>query len=105
MSDWWSRNKHRYPVNWPEIAARLKERTGWRCEACGAPHGPPPHILTTHHLDHNPPNVSDENLLVCCQVCHLRLGPRIYTKAAAIAYLRRRIELEAAQQYLDLEVS
>jgi 5-methylcytosine-specific restriction endonuclease McrA len=103
VSDWWSRNKHRYPADWVDISKRCKDATGWTCEACGAPHGPPPHILTVHHLDHNPPNVEDDNLLTCCQRCHLRLGPRIYSKADAIVYLRRRLELESAQQALDLE--
>ena len=28
-----------YPRDWPEIARRVKERAGWRCEGCGAPHG------------------------------------------------------------------
>lgn len=28
-----------YPEDWPEIAERVKERAGWRCETCGARHG------------------------------------------------------------------
>lgn len=28
-----------YPPDWPEIARRVKERAGWRCEHCGAKHG------------------------------------------------------------------
>lgn len=28
-------NKNRYPDNWPEIRARIKQRAGNRCEGCG----------------------------------------------------------------------
>jgi hypothetical protein len=102
MSDWWARNKHRYPDDWTDIALRLKASAGWRCLGCDAPHGPPPHILTVHHLDHVPLHVDDSNLLVCCQRCHLRLGPHIYTKDEAIARLRRRAALDGAQQEMAL---
>ncbi len=40
-----------YPANWPEIARRVKDAAGWRCERCGAKHGPVPAVLTVHHLD------------------------------------------------------
>jgi hypothetical protein len=36
------------------------------------------------------------------QVCHLRLGPHIYTKDEAIARLRRRAALDGAQQEMVL---
>jgi len=32
-------DKARYPANWDEISTRIKERAGWKCEQCGAPHG------------------------------------------------------------------
>lgn len=28
----------RYAANWPEISTAAKERAGWRCEMCHAPH-------------------------------------------------------------------
>lgn len=102
MSDWWARNKHRYPENWAEIARRLKDATDWRCVPCGAPHGPPPHILTVHHLNHTPMDVDESNLLVCCQRCHLRLGPHIYTKEQAITILRRRASFDNIQMEMAL---
>lgn len=103
MSDWWSRNKHRYPANWTDIATRLKDATGWTCEVCAAPHGPPPHILTVHHLSHVPADCSPENLLVCCQRCHLQLGPHIYTREQAICKLRERHRNEQAQLTMQFE--
>lgn len=89
-------NRARYPKNWPDIRARIRERSGNRCECtgqCGAPHcqydnmptrcgkwnGEPiddimgPFIvLTVAHLDHTPENCADDNLLHLCQGCHNR---------------------------------
>lgn len=31
-------NKKDYPPDWPDIAFAAKQRAGWRCEWCGAPH-------------------------------------------------------------------
>ncbi len=100
MSAWFDKNKHRYPANWAEIASAIKDAAGWRCEVCNAPHGPSPHILTTHHLNHEPMDCDPSNLLACCQRCHLQLGPHIYTKQQAIEKLQRRHELERAQLVL-----
>lgn len=94
---WFDRNKHLYPADWKAIADATKAAAGYKCEACEVPHGPPPHVLTVHHLDHAPGNCAPSNLLACCQTCHLRLGPRVYTKAAAIAKLRTRLEAERSQ--------
>lgn len=105
MADWYSRNKHRYPPNWPEIATAVKAAVGWTCEACGNPHGPPPYILTVHHLDHIPGHCDAENLIALCQRDHLRcqgMRPRPTTKAEAIERLRRRYEHEQAQLRLEM---
>ena len=99
MSAWFDRNKHRYPANWTEIATAIKDAAGWRCEACDAPHGPSPHVLTVHHLNHDVDN-PEAALVALCQKCHLQLGPQIYTKQQAIEKLRRRHELERAQLVL-----
>jgi len=72
MSNWFVRHRHLYPKNWEEIARDVKEKAGWKCEVCGAEHGPPPHILTVDHLDFNPANCSPRNLMALCQRCHLR---------------------------------
>jgi len=72
VSDWFRKHRHLYPDNWEEIATRIKQKAGWRCEVCQAPHGPPPCVLTTDHLDFNPANCSDDNLMALCQCCHLR---------------------------------
>jgi len=86
-------NRDRYPADWREISASIKERADWRCECtgeCGRPyihldrdercrnhHGQPAHgtgsnvVLTTAHLDHTPENCDPTNLKAMCQGCHL----------------------------------
>ncbi len=69
--------RHRYPANWDAIATAVKVAAGWRCEHCGHPHDPATgHVLTVHHLDMNPANCADENLVALCQRCHLRIQAR-----------------------------
>ena len=76
-------NKHLYPPNWPEIVARIRHRSGGRCEfvdenggRCEATQGNAHPItgsrvvLTVAHLDHFPPHCEDDNLLDSCQRCH-----------------------------------
>lgn len=89
-------NRAKYPKDWPEISRRIRfERAEGRCEKmlpgrilpnnsvltpyrCNAEHGKPHPdtgstvILTVAHLDHNPENCADENLMAMCQRCHLR---------------------------------
>jgi hypothetical protein len=73
--------KHLYPADWQEISRRIRfERAAGRCEWCGRQHmsidvgargNPIRIILTTAHLDHNPANNEDSNLVALCQRCHL----------------------------------
>lgn len=80
-------NLARYPKNWPEIRAHIRERSGNRCECdgrCGHDHdgrctalNGEPHpvtgakvVLTVMHLNHTPEHNDDENLLHGCQLCH-----------------------------------
>lgn len=71
--------KHRsqYPLDWAQIAERIKAKSGHKCERCGTPHGPPPAVLTVHHLDGNKANCDDWNLAALCQVCHLKIQGRV----------------------------
>lgn len=97
---WFDKNRHRYPIEWKLIAVAVKRKAGWRCEACGAPHGPPPYVLTVDHLNHDPEN-RDAVLIALCQRCHLRrqgMYPAPVTKAEAIERLRARYIAEQSQQ-------
>lgn len=63
-----------YPDNWEEIANDIKDQAGWKCEHCGHPHDTVSgYMLTVHHLDMNKANCTYENLLACCQRCHLHI--------------------------------
>jgi hypothetical protein len=37
MSNWFFRNRHLYPDNWPEISYEIKVRDGFKCKECGVP--------------------------------------------------------------------
>lgn len=90
----------RYPPEWPRIAHEIKGKAGWKCEACGAPHGGPPHVLTVDHLDYNKANCRLRNLLALCQRCHLRrqsLYPAVLTKRKTLRRLREWVDREKAQ--------
>jgi hypothetical protein len=72
-----------YPPEWQtgEIQAHIRERAGYACEICGLQFDPMTNIALNdrtlvghvHHLDHNPPNCADDNLIFLCQTCHIRL--------------------------------
>ena len=77
-------NRKRYPADWKAIRQRILARAGNRCEGspgfypfCRVENGKTHHstgsivVLTVAHLDHQPENCSDENLLAMCQRCHL----------------------------------
>lgn len=78
------RNKGRYPRNWHEIVAKVRERSGNRCEGsaafpdCRAENGKPHPVtgskvvLTTAHLEDPIENCELSNLRHWCQRCHLR---------------------------------
>ena len=65
-----------YPEGWKEIAARIKDKAGWKCERCGHP-SEFRHILTVHHLDGDKSNCDDWNLAALCQACHLKIQGRV----------------------------
>lgn len=68
-----------YPKDWPKIATRIKEAANWRCEHCNHPHDPASgHTLTVHHLDGNPANCDNDNLVALCQRCHLHIQARYF---------------------------
>lgn len=106
-------NKGRYPSDWPEVSARIKERSGGQCECegecgrgthkgrCPNVHGQPAYgtgsivVLTTAHLDHTPENCGDENLRAMCQGCHLHYDREHHDLSRK---RRKRESLEAAGQ-------
>lgn len=105
-------SKHRYPADWKQVSARIKERAAGQCECvgecglhlgqrCVERHGEPARfangtiVLTTAHLDHQPENCADDNLKAMCQRCHLRYDRDYHS---ANQKRRRREALESAGQ-------
>lgn len=93
-------NRDRYPANWKEIVARIRVRSGNRCECLGecgrnthVGRCPNTHlgraygtgslvILTTAHLDHIPEHCDDSNLKHMCQGCHLHYDREHHAETA-----------------------
>lgn len=74
-----SMDKKRYPKEWNQIAAAVKEAAGWKCQKCGKQCRKPGEPFDTHrntltvaHLNHTPEDMRPENLLAMCAPCHLR---------------------------------
>lgn len=82
------KDKSLYPKDWREISQRIRQQARWQCQKCGAVHGDPHPltgsnvVLTVAHLDHNPANCSDLNLMALCQRCHLRYDARLHAQHA-----------------------
>lgn len=67
-------NNKGYPDNWDQIAFEKKKEAGFRCPVCNADAIADPSVqLNVHHIDYNPANNEDTNLVVLCQLCHLAL--------------------------------
>jgi hypothetical protein len=94
----------RYPKDWKAISARIKARSGGRCEChgecglhrttpgprrCDERQGEPAKwangrvVLTTAHLDHQPEHCAEENLRAMCARCHLRYDVAHHQRNAA----------------------
>lgn len=84
-----------YPPDWEEIARRVKDTAGWRCEECGRQCRRPGVPLDTHrrtltvaHLNHDPADCRPENLRALCAGCHLRYDAGMHARKAAATRLR-----------------
>ena len=98
----------KYPADWKAISLKIRERSGGRCEChglCGlhrnrrceerngekAKWAKGKIILTVAHLNHDIPDVRDENLRAMCQRCHLRYDVKHHQKNAAETRRKKRI--------------
>ncbi len=65
-----------YPSNWPAISRRIRERDGQRCRWCGAGEALfdldtcRSVLLTAMHLDGDPMNCENWNLVTARRPCH-----------------------------------
>ncbi len=56
-----------YPDNWGDISKWMRKRIPY-CEFCGSTE-----CLQVHHIDANPSNCIDNNLIVLCERCHKKI--------------------------------
>lgn len=68
-----------YPDDWQVTAQRIKDEAGWCCQKCGKQCRRPGEALDTHtrtltvaHINHQPMDDRDENLVALCAPCHLK---------------------------------
>lgn len=90
----------RYPKDWKEITARIRERADNQCECvgecglhpgqrCEERNGTPAKwakgwiVLTVAHLDHTPETREETQLKAMCQRCHLRFDQAEHQTHAA----------------------
>lgn len=94
-------DRSKYPPQWKEIVARIRQRAQGRCECdgecglhtttgrCKEMNGQPARyakgkiILTTAHLCHDESCEVDAHLKQMCQRCHLRIDVEQHRKNAA----------------------
>ena len=95
-----------YPADWEAISKRIRARAGGRCEWCNAENGRAHPVtgslvvLTVAHLDHEPANCDERNLVALCQRCHLRYDAAHHARNAKAT--RRRRQIKAGQQEMGL---
>ncbi len=84
-----------YPDNWKELATKVKEAAGWRCQCCGKKCYTPGErpddltrsewtadILQVHHRNHDTTDNRLSNLLSVCAACHLNLHRGRYSSVS-----------------------
>ena len=96
-------NKALYPPNWPEISKRIREREGQQCKWCAAKNGEPHPVtgskvvLTVAHLNHEPGDCRDDNLVALCQRCHLNYD-REHHLASRELFFQQELENKGQQR-------
>ncbi len=109
------RNRHLYPENWEDISLAVREKSGWTCQKCGKQcrktgesiwefvqrvklsnleitRHPIKWCLTVAHLNHEPSDCCEENLMAMCAPCHLKYDADHHVqtrKVNQIAHLER----------------
>jgi hypothetical protein len=115
-------DRSRYPDNWSDITAAIRERAGDRCECTGqcatrGAKGPAclliigqgdrcearnrstswrtgaRIVLTVAHLDDNTEHNQPDNLLAMCQACHLAYDTELHRKNRAANLAARQPDL------------
>ena len=122
-------DRSKYPPDWEQIVARIKERDGHKCKVCGVAnyaigywegeqfvevsesdvdakwydgHKIIKIVLTCAHLnDSDPMNVDDDNLAMLCNRHHNRLDAPMRAKHAAETRRRKKAKLQMSLEVND----
>jgi 5-methylcytosine-specific restriction endonuclease McrA len=62
-----------YPPDWPDISFHVRTSRNYTCEGCGQIGNRKNNVLTVHHVNYDPSDNREDNLLLLCQKCHLAL--------------------------------
>lgn len=62
-----------YPENWPEISRKIRIKYNWICQKCNGDFTNRKAFLDTHHIDSNPGNCEEKNLIPLCKPCHRKI--------------------------------
>jgi len=98
----------RYPPKWPAISRRIRERDGQRCRWCGAGEAlfdlntGRTVVLTAMHLDGDPANCENWNVVTACRSCHAAYDAPHRIAASADARRWTRIEAGQLELFPDL---
>lgn len=57
-------------IGWDSVRKRIRKRDNWTCQDCGFAGKGKKRALHVHHLDENPTNNADANLVLLCPRCH-----------------------------------
>lgn len=68
-------SRHSYPWNFnEELKNLIRKRDNYKCVICGVPQEECVRKLDVHHKDRNKENLSSDNLITLCRVCHLKVS-------------------------------
>lgn len=104
----WVVDVWRYPPNWPAISRRIRERDGQRYRWCGASEAlfdldtGRSVLLTTMHLDGDPMNCENWNLVTACRPGHAAYDAPGRLIASAETRRWTRIETGQIELFPDL---
>lgn len=83
-----------YPPDWTIISNRCKARADYTCQSClQDQYEHPELVLTSHHIDFDPWNNDDDNLVCLCHRCHLRLHGILRHILGTYAYYQKLLAL------------
>jgi hypothetical protein len=67
------------------LRQKIRNRDGWRCSKCGKPQKEIKGVLCVHHVDFDPKNNFEDNLISMCRSCHNAYHSHMQPKRAKLS--------------------